>query len=402
MRGEPIRVVLAFDDRDRQRQARAAAFEIEANAVADGPAVQVDLKLTAVLHGLAVEPEHDVAHLRPGLRGRPVGIDVAEHDAGVAPQLKSLGQQRRDGLRPHADLSTPHAPELPDLLEHAPHDVARRGKPQPLVAARLRQDQRVDADNLSLQIDQRPAAVARIDRRIGLQVDHRIFALELPRDGADHAERDRAGETQRAAKRHDDLPGLHRVGVRKGQRRQVLLRHLDDRQIGFFVERHQLRAHQSRPWPHQRSARHSRIAHRQLHLDAVRALHDVRVGDDVAAGVDDDPGAGATRRRDKHAHARRRPGPLWRTPASAPGPPTGRRVRPAAPAAGWRRAGRPARSLARPSAVEADLSARTQPRFDPAARAPTTRGAISARRRLGGTTRMAICTRGMTSTWTTT
>ena len=36
------------------------------------------------------------------------------------------------------------------------------------------------------------------------------------------------------------------------------------------------------------------------------------------------------------------------------------------------------------------------------AKTPATRGAIATRRRKGGTTRMTVCTRGMTSTWTTT
>jgi hypothetical protein len=65
----------------------------------------------------------------------------------------------------------------------------------------------VDANEMPLGIDQRAATVAGIDWRVGLNVDHRIFRLELPRHRADHTHCHARLETERAAEGHDDLPG---------------------------------------------------------------------------------------------------------------------------------------------------------------------------------------------------
>ena len=53
------------------------------------------------------------------------------------------------------------------------------------VAARLRVDERADADQPSFGVDQRSTAVARVDGRVGLDVDHRIFGRQLAGDGTD-------------------------------------------------------------------------------------------------------------------------------------------------------------------------------------------------------------------------
>jgi hypothetical protein len=109
--------------------------------------------------------------------------------------------------RAHADLAAPHAAVLPDLLEHVADDVGGRREAESFVAARLREDQRVDPDDFSVHVHERTAAVARVDGRVRLQVDHRVVRLELPRDGADHAKRHGAVEPHRAAEGEHSCPG---------------------------------------------------------------------------------------------------------------------------------------------------------------------------------------------------
>ncbi len=183
------------------------------------------------------------------------------------------------------------------------NDVARRGEAEALVAARLRQDQGVDADDVSVHVDQRASAVARIDGRVGLDVDHRIVGLELSRDGADDAEAHRAVQPHRAAEGEHQLTRTDLLRVGEVERRQPLLRHLDDGEIGLVVHGHHLRGHEVGSRLQHRVVRRVVGAwrRRNLHLDPSRALDHVRVGDDVAVGVDDDAGTAATGRRDQHA-----------------------------------------------------------------------------------------------------
>ena len=173
-------------------------------------------------------------------------------------------------------------------------DVARRREADAFAAARLRVDEGVDADQPALGIDQRAAAVARIDGRVGLDVDHRVFRRQLARDGADDAERDRRVEAERAAEREHQLARPQRVGVAEGERRQRLGLDLDHRQIGLVIDRDDLRADRAAaPAEDGASGLAARRRKRQLDLDARRVLDHVRVGHDVAVGIDDDAGAAA-------------------------------------------------------------------------------------------------------------
>ena len=89
-------------------------------------------------------------------------------------------------------------------------------------------------------------------------------------------------------------PGPQRVGIAEGERRQRLGLDLDHRQIGLVIDRHDLRA-DGAPAPAEDGA--SGLAagrrKRQLDLDARRVLDHVRVGHDVAVGIDDDAGPAA-------------------------------------------------------------------------------------------------------------
>ncbi len=90
-------------------------------------------------------------------------------------------------LRVHADVAAAHAAGLANLREDVADDVARSGKADALVAARLRVDERADADQRPSVSTSAPPLLPGIDRRVGLDVDHRVVGRELPRHGADDA-----------------------------------------------------------------------------------------------------------------------------------------------------------------------------------------------------------------------
>src|SRR5262245_33224706 len=92
-----------------------------------------------------------------------------------------------------------YVPGLSKLCVDALHDVRRNGEADPFATARLRQDERVDADKIAFGVEERASAVPWVDRGVGLDVDHRIVSLELPRCRADNAHADRIVKAERAA-----------------------------------------------------------------------------------------------------------------------------------------------------------------------------------------------------------
>ena len=81
-------------------------------------------------------------------------------------QFERLGHFRGDILDRYPDPSSNDLALLFQLVEDLFGHIARDGKSDPLAAGN---DGGVDPDHLSLEINERPSAIAGIDRRIGLQ-----------------------------------------------------------------------------------------------------------------------------------------------------------------------------------------------------------------------------------------
>jgi hypothetical protein len=192
----------------------------------------------------------------------------------------------------------PISPRPDHLPDDVADDVAWRSEPDALAAAALREDHRVDPDEASIGIHQRAAAVAGIDRRVGLHVDHRVLRLELPRHRAHNPHRDGRRQAERTAEREHQLAGAEGVGVAVRQRGQGTRGDLQDREVGLIIDRDDLRADDAAAAAEDRPARiPSRRGERQFHLDARGVLHDMRVGDHVAIRVNDDTRSTRTPRR---------------------------------------------------------------------------------------------------------
>src|SRR5205085_11129200 len=73
------------------------------------------------------------------------------------------------------DVSTPHATMLDDLLHDSFCHVGRHRKTDPDIAARRRKDSSVNADQLTMKVDEGAARVAGVDGRVSL--DEILVAL---------------------------------------------------------------------------------------------------------------------------------------------------------------------------------------------------------------------------------
>ena len=172
------------------------------------------------------------------------------------------------------------------LRDHGLDGVRGDRKADADVAARRRVvaglDLRVDADHVAAPVQQRPARVAVVDRRVGLDdvVDRvAVRCGDRALDRADDPGGNRAVETERVADRDDGVAHLRRVGVAERERRQRARARVDleDGEVARRIGADDGRLH----------AR----AVREADPDLPGALDDVVVRDDVAGLVDDEAGA---------------------------------------------------------------------------------------------------------------
>ena len=208
----------------------------------------------------------------------------------------------RQWTRPPDDAEERSA-DTPVLHERA-EDPLRRAVDRHCQAEADARDGGVDADDPRRRIGERPTGVARVERRVGLDdVLDEAARASVPRgerspEGGHDAGRHRAGEPERVADRHDELPDTQPCRITERRR---LERSLDpqDREVGERV------AADHAEWPlgivDERGG------------PAVRAGHHVRRRDEESVGRERDRGAGAARRAARpttsgaaHAHARDR------------------------------------------------------------------------------------------------
>ena len=141
---------------------------------------------------------------RPAVQLRPIEIaDVAQRDA---------------------DVRMRHVPALDQRGGRPPHEVDRHRVA--VAAARPGADQRGQADDLAVQVHERPARVAGVHLRVCLQIDLRgdpVAALQRSA-ATDDPGGDRLFEPQRAAHGQHPFADLRLVGVAEARRRQIVRR----------------------------------------------------------------------------------------------------------------------------------------------------------------------------------
>jgi hypothetical protein len=178
-------------------------------------------------------------------------------------------------------MCTPRKPHehVGDRARH----VARDREADALVAARAREDRGVDADQLAAQVDERAAGVAGVDRRVGLDEVLVLGDVESAAGRRHDAHRHRLADAERVADREDDLaePQLARVAERQRAQRGQRALELEDGEVRLGIGTDDLRLVIG--------------AVVERDGDGVGALDDVRVGEDAAAGRDDDARAHALR-----------------------------------------------------------------------------------------------------------
>ena len=103
-------------------------------------------------------------------------------------------------------------------------------------AARRRIDRRIDADDLAVHVEHRPAGIAPVDRGVGLQEIVVGAGLDVALAGREDARGDAAAETERIADRQHPIADPRGVAVAPGGGGQRLVGlDLQQRDIGLGV-----------------------------------------------------------------------------------------------------------------------------------------------------------------------
>ena len=143
----------------------AASEPRRTSSVTDPPSagIEVHLELPRVLHGFAVEREHDVPARSPASpRARRAGRPT-DH-ATVAREAEPRRERGCDRLRAGADLSAPDAPACRICSNDRAHDVARRREAEPSLPPLCEMIRVLMPDDATVDVHERAAAVAGVDR----------------------------------------------------------------------------------------------------------------------------------------------------------------------------------------------------------------------------------------------
>ena len=192
--------------------------------------------------------------------------------------VEAFGDLVGDLLDADAEPAAAQLAELPELIDHAGHRLRRHRKADADRAARRRDDQRVDADHLAVEVEQRTAGIAAVDGGVGLDVTVIGTGVDVAVARRDDARRDRAAEAERIADRDHPFAEPQLVGIAELHRDQRLGRlEFQHRKIGLLVDADQL------------GLELGAVVHDDA--DLVGIGDDVIVGHDDAGGVDDEAGA---------------------------------------------------------------------------------------------------------------
>ena len=162
-----------------------------------------------------------------------------------------------------------------EAFHHGSGDVRRDGESDSLAATGTAEDGGVDSNQPPLDVHERAARVARIDRGVRLneilvRFNSHIAAVSRADDAFGHG----LSDTERVANRERHIADLHLVAVGHGDDGEILSVYLDHGQIGLRIAANDL------------GRVFMAILHGHFHLFG--AVHDMVVGQNVTVFRDDD------------------------------------------------------------------------------------------------------------------
>ncbi len=275
---------MEFADGDLEGFGLAVAENAEVDGLPGRHLADGNLQGAAVDDLLAVEFAQHVAALQSGTACGRVRRDLADDRARRVGQVEEAGVLRRHVVHADAEVAVMHGAGLDDRLGRGAGDLRGNGESCTGERAVAGNDERVDADQFAVRVDQRSAGVAGVDGGVGLDEVARFARVVAVRVGpverADDAARDRELEVaEGAAEGEHGLAGMQLRRVAPGDAGQVVRVDLDDGEVVELVDADQL------------GGKDAAVIEGDVDLHG--AVDDVVVGEDVAVGREDDAAADA-------------------------------------------------------------------------------------------------------------
>ncbi len=98
-----------------------------------------------------------------------------------------------------------YVPLLPQLLAHVLNDVAGDSKADSLTPTGLRKDERINPHQQTFHVDQRAAAVPRVDGCVRLDISQRTIVANLSGGRTDHSHGERVLQPEGTAQSENDV-----------------------------------------------------------------------------------------------------------------------------------------------------------------------------------------------------
>src|ERR1700722_14140306 len=150
-----------------------------------------------------VGAKNNVLNLQAGCGGGAIGLDVGDDHSPALREMKSFGHRGSDFLRRRSNLYAVNMAVQSQAPVDKFYDARGDGKAEAFAAAPGRANERVDADDGTVHVNQRSAAIARVYWRISLDVGERLIRIGLASGRADPPHRHRILQTFRTANGED-------------------------------------------------------------------------------------------------------------------------------------------------------------------------------------------------------
>src|SRR6185437_4830207 len=192
-------------------------------------------QIAHLVNVLAIELDDDIAWLDGAVVDRPALDDPGDQRPSGGCHVEAFGDIVRHRLDTHAKPATPRLAIPAQLVDHAGSKLRGNGKADADRSTRWRDDRGVDADDLAVHVEQRPAGIAAVDG--GVRLDEIVIGtgIDVAVTGRNDAHRDRTAQTERIAHGHDPIADTHLAGIAELHRRQLVPLGIDleHRDIGF-------------------------------------------------------------------------------------------------------------------------------------------------------------------------
>src|SRR6185312_8288143 len=238
-------------------------------------------QIVAVFNGPVIEGQHHIAFLDTRLAGRFFGRCRLNNHPMVEPE----SQQRIpsvDARAPRNADRSAHNTSIPDDIVINTHRRIRgQRKTNSFIGAAARRNHRIHADHFTADVQQRPAAIPRIDCRIGLNKMLELLlhakVWQIAPGSAYDARGYRSFQPEGRANRYCPIANLNTIGICKLDGRKLPPGiHFDDGQVTLRVDTHNARTV-------------FRVVVNETDFDSIGFIDHVIIRNNVAVLIDDKP-----------------------------------------------------------------------------------------------------------------